>query len=500
MGVTVGELLAEPQLGLSLVAGSAGLGNHITWAHTCDLQRLWEWVTGGELMMTNGLSLPSDAEGQVAMAEALVQAGASALAIGEKMHAPEFRPEFVAACNSLPLPLISVPYPLPFIAIARSVAEASLLEESRRLRQTARIYDLLRQVGTTENGWNALRTRMAGELDAQLFVLDKRCLHPWHPHGEEIPHDLAEALIQLLGRDTEAVKHFQWHHFGGGRQLLMMDIPTHANALLVVLPNSAPHPDAVVLLHAATVLGLELSGTVLELENQYRLGSEFFLQAIDGHYGTADMESRLSGFGVPAKDFVIATMSSPDEHGLDNIHADLWRHGFASACLRRANRLHVAIPTACPQDLLRHAVGPGIRIGLSRPATASGFHSALQESLWALGTAASSGEPLVRYAQGPSWLGLTSFAEGQALVQHVLGPVIEYERGRKPDLILTLDAYLGNQRSWQKTATALFVHRQTIIYRIRKISELTGLDLTETSGLAQAWIALQIHHAMDTGP
>ncbi|WP_227878383.1 helix-turn-helix domain-containing protein [Arthrobacter dokdonensis] len=95
---------------------------------------------------------------------------------------------------------------------------------------------------------------------------------------------------------------------------------------------------------------------------------------------------------------------------------------------------------------------------------------------------------------------MTSFAEGQALVQHVLGPVIEYERGRKPDLILTLDAYLAHQRSWQKTATALFVHRQTIIYRIRKISELTGLDLTETSGLAQAWIALQIHHAMDTGP
>src|SRR6476660_7450426 len=89
MAITVAELVAEPQLGLTLLAGSAGSGNRITWAHTSDLPRLWEWVTGGELMMTNGLSIPADAAGQASLAERLVDAGASALAIGEKMHAPE---------------------------------------------------------------------------------------------------------------------------------------------------------------------------------------------------------------------------------------------------------------------------------------------------------------------------------------------------------------------------------------------------------------------------
>ena len=46
--------------------------------------------------------------------------------------------------------MLNVPYPLPFITIAKSVAESSLLEESRRLRQTARIYDLLRLAGSQE--------------------------------------------------------------------------------------------------------------------------------------------------------------------------------------------------------------------------------------------------------------------------------------------------------------------------------------------------------------
>ena len=117
--------------------------------------------------------------------------------------------------------------------------------------------------------------------------------------------------------------------------------------------------------------------------------------------------------------------------------------------------------------------------------------------MWALGTASSTGERLVRYAEGPSWLGLTSFEEGNALVQRLLGPIFEYEQGENGDLIVTLKTFLDMQRSWQKTAAALFAHRQTIIYRIRKISELTGLDMTETSTLAQLWFALQIHEAMD---
>ncbi|WP_426940141.1 PucR family transcriptional regulator [Pseudarthrobacter sp. S6] len=492
--ITVAELIAEPQLGLSLIAGSKGLGNRITWAHTSDLPRLWEWVTGGEIMMTNGLSIPADAAGQVELAQSLVRAGASALAVGEKMHAPPLLPEFMEACNALPLPVINVPYPLPFIAIARSVAESSLLEESRRLRQTARIYDLLRLAGA--NNWQTLLNGLAAELNSQLFVVDRRCLHPWHPDSEALPTTLAAELGHLVGPAQGAAKNFQWHRVLD-QDVLLMEIPTHANALLVVLPASDPHPDAVVLLHAATVLGLELSRTVLGLENRLRLGSEFLLQAFDGRYGIKDLESRLSEFGIPGQEFLVVSMSTNAGQHLANAHSNLWRHGFPTTCLERHNKLHILVSKECSNEQLLHALPPGTMIGVSTPATPTGIQSALQESLWALGTAGSNNEQLVRYAEGPSWLGLTSHEEGQALVQRLLGPVFEYERGRQPDLILTLKTYLDLQRSWQKTAAALFTHRQTIIYRIRKISELTGLDMTATSALAQLWFALQIHEAME---
>ncbi|NMR28118.1 PucR family transcriptional regulator [Crystallibacter degradans] len=496
MSITVAELLAEPQLGLSLLAGSDGLQQRITWAHTSDLPRLWEWVTGGEIMMTNGLSIPADAAGQVALAEALVAAGASALAIGEKMHAPELTPEFLEACDRLPLPVLNVPYPLPFISIARSVAESSLLEESRRLRQTARIYDLLRLAGPLDEQWQALVHGVAAQLDAELYVVDRRCLDPWHPGGEALPAGLAGQLEPLIAAAPASGKKFQWHHVDGSH-VLMMDVPTHDNALLLVLPRSEPHPDAVVLLHAASVLGLELSRTMLALEDQRRLGAEFLAQALEGRYALADLESRLNNFQLPSEKFVIVSVSGLDEGVFATIHAELWRHGLAHVSLRQFNTLHIVLPPECSEDHLRHSLPHGARIGMSRPTGPAGMQRALQESLWALGTAGSTGQTLVRYGDGPSWLGLTSMEEGQAMVQRLLGPILEYERGRQPDLLKTLKTYLNQQRSWQKTAAALFTHRQTVIYRIRKISELTGLDMAETSSLAQLWFALQIHQTMD---
>ncbi|MGH8880972.1 MAG: helix-turn-helix domain-containing protein, partial [Stackebrandtia sp.] len=51
--------------------------------------------------------------------------------------------------------------------------------------------------------------------------------------------------------------------------------------------------------------------------------------------------------------------------------------------------------------------------------------------------------------------------------------------------------FLEHRRSWQATAAVLHVHRQTVRYRIRKVEEITGRTTSETSDVAQFWLALQ---------
>ena len=498
MAINVGELLSEPQLGLDLLAGHLGLSHVITWSHTSDLPNLWEWVSPGVLLMTNGLSIPADPASQVELAQSLVKAGAIALAVGEKMHAPEFSREFLIACDTLPLPLLSVPYPLPFIAISRSIAEANLHEESRRLKQTARIYDLLRKAITPGETWTPLLAGICTEVKANLYVIDGRCLHPWQPGDPALPEGIRTRVRRVSAEASTETRHFLWNS-DEEDSMLLMEIPTHPHALLVVLPQTETKPDGVVLLHVATIMGLILSRSALSMESRYRSGGEFLLQAFEGRIGAAEIERRLDDFGIPVGDMRMVVVPNKAEAGLSEAHRTLWRHGINSICVITGGKLHLLIPAQCPESLLLHVFDRKLSMGLSSTVGASEIQRGLRESLWALGQASTKDVRQIKYSTKDSWYGLVGHSDGEALIQRLLGPVIEHDRVNQTEFMPTLKSYLENQRSAQKVAELLFVHRQTVIYRLRKISELTGLDLAATSSITQLWMALQVYEALSAG-
>jgi purine catabolism regulator len=42
-----------------------------------------------------------------------------------------------------------------------------------------------------------------------------------------------------------------------------------------------------------------------------------------------------------------------------------------------------------------------------------------------------------------------------------------------------------------QTAAALNVHRQTVVYRIQRIEQITGRAVAETAAIAEFWLALR---------
>jgi hypothetical protein len=51
--------------------------------------------------------------------------------------------------------------------------------------------------------------------------------------------------------------------------------------------------------------------------------------------------------------------------------------------------------------------------------------------------------------------------------------------------------FLDNDRSWQRTAEALHVHRQAVRYRVRRVEQLTGKQVADIGDLATPWLALK---------
>jgi DNA-binding PucR family transcriptional regulator len=68
--------------------------------------------------------------------------------------------------------------------------------------------------------------------------------------------------------------------------------------------------------------------------------------------------------------------------------------------------------------------------------------------------------------------------ELEKFVRQWLGGLADYDAVRGTQLVLTLAEYLEHEGSYEATAATLAVHRNTVKYRLRRIRELTGYDLS----------------------
>ena len=67
-------------------------------------------------------------------------------------------------------------------------------------------------------------------------------------------------------------------------------------------------------------------------------------------------------------------------------------------------------------------------------------------------------------------------------------PLSDYDSKRGSDLTRTLSVYFDTGANASETADRLFLHRNSLLYRLERIQELTGLDLKESD----ARLALQL--------
>jgi PucR family transcriptional regulator, purine catabolism regulatory protein len=98
---------------------------------------------------------------------------------------------------------------------------------------------------------------------------------------------------------------------------------------------------------------------------------------------------------------------------------------------------------------------------------------------------------IARFADATMFSVLRDTDEAQVVVDRVLGSLIAYDARHSAEMIKTLDADLQCDRSWVQTAAALNVHRQTVVYRIQRIEQITGRTISETAAIAEFWLALR---------
>lgn len=82
------------------------------------------------------------------------------------------------------------------------------------------------------------------------------------------------------------------------------------------------------------------------------------------------------------------------------------------------------------------------------------------------------------------------YGELEAYVEHHLNPLLQYDRDNNGELIKTLQMYFECKLNLNQTAKGLFIHRNSLMYRFKRIEELTERSLDEPNTLKSLFMAI----------
>ncbi|MEM5341185.1 PucR family transcriptional regulator [Paraburkholderia azotifigens] len=474
--ITVQELLDTVSLKLTALAGLSGLTRTITWAHAVDLPDPWRWIAAGNLVMTTGAGLPRNAPDQILWLEKLAQSNASALVVARQADAPELSRDMLEAADRLMFPVLTASFELEFVQLSKHVIESVLQAQRDRFRASEQLFETyataLRDVPNMAGRMTVISERLRLGLvieDAQSgAVIVSSSPSPYSDNTAPV----LEERVAIGGR---------------------------ARADLVIYRQDAEAlQDPLLVRSLLGLLEIELERMMIDRDNLREEGAALLRSLLKGE-AEFSFRPMLERRGLTGTLVVLAV--APGKHGswsVAEIHHAPPLHAHPPLLLADDVLLVLAQDRIDTQECLRLGLGAGTVVGISGPVTeAAGFRESVRQARLALAQAREVGKDLVRYGEIESgYITMPrSLAEASALVGRYLGPMIEYDRVHGTALLSTLVTFLENDGNWKSTAFDLGIHRQTLVYRLKQIEQLSGVKPTTTDGITRLWLALQAGRA-----
>ena len=142
--------------------------------------------------------------------------------------------------------------------------------------------------------------------------------------------------------------------------------------------------------------------------------------------------------------------------------------------------------------------GPGARkpvaAGAAARAQGGGTNGAARRPAAVAGARPDAGPSVATYRDLGSFALLLSLQDSDALrlfCESLLGPIESGEGHYGGELMRSLEAFIECNGQWEAAARRLYCHRHTLRYRIRKVEELTGRDLSSARDRIEFWLALR---------
>ncbi|MGN6189201.1 MAG: PucR family transcriptional regulator [Conexibacter sp.] len=544
--LTVGELVRS--LDLRLLAGEPGLEAPIRWVHISELEDPTPWMSGGELLLTTGLQLDTSRR-QRAFVNLLADHQLAGLGFGTGFAHKTVPDAVVAAARERDLPLVEVPYEVPFIAVTEAAFSRLVNEQYAVLRRAIAAHERLERIVLAERGLDAvvaaLATLIGGTVlayDARGALLVRRAFRQALDEGAlaELGAELAAraragerqsfapSTATLAGRALVLPV-----RASGARELEESEGGAPLQAWLVAVKDEDGFSelDRLTLHQAVTIVALELLRRRIAEDTERRLAGDVLNAIVSGDLVGAELVRRLEPFGLAEQvGAIVLAAPRPGSAALGDAEAALataLRGEATQGLVARSEGLACALVPGLDEEELfalaeriggrvARALDAHVRLGAGRAVTGAQARRSFHEARCALearvlaamdggdpsgngtgnghGASAPVGATIATYRDLGSFQLLLALQDDDALrlfCDSILAPIEQSEGAYGGELMRSLEAFIEENGQWERAAKRLYCHRHTLRYRMRRVEELTGRSLANARDRIEFWLALR---------
>ncbi|WP_369150526.1 helix-turn-helix domain-containing protein [Streptomyces sp. R17] len=475
--VPLDALLARADLGLRRIAGPADPAVVLHWAHTSEMADPYPYLLGGELLLSAGVHIPDGAGAGYfdAYVSRIVAAGGAALGFGVAPVHDTVPGALVEACEMHGLPLLEVPPRTTFSAVARALWQLMAQARTAELRRVTEAQQSLATAAARPNPVPSVLQQLARRLGGRAVL--------YGPEGTRIAAagpDPGEAVRTALAKLAEVVRPSGEEPSPSSASDTVAGLRLVAHALGngegFALGTAAPQRDAgdhTIASVAAVLLSL-LTG---ERHSGSGAGRSSALVRLLLGAAPAEVAPLLGG------DRWRVVHGRPDGRAApDPVAASALGAALGSALVDvTGGVVRVLVPGGRTVDRV-----PGWTLGASAAAAPPDWPAADTQAARALARARATRTPVLRHGDRPALADLVPPHDADAHARALLAPV-----ERSPALVDTLRTWLSLHGSWDRTAVALDVHRNTVRQRIARCGALLEADLDDPDVRMELWFALR---------
>ena len=487
MSLSINDIVENPSLRTRLLAGAGGLGRRVEWAHATDVDHPWEWLGSGELFMTLGRNFPTSAQDQMHFIKACSDADLAGIDIAEGWFSPKLTKEAVELANELDFPIIETGYEIPFASLTKAVADST--QRSRQASEIMQVYECYRISSMAQRTETEILTDLAEHMGAQWTIVKIDSGTRLLKTHSDLPAGVITE-IQSLNKagPLPAIKRL----VNTGQNYLVM--PIHGKALALVSWGPGSHMDLIVMQHATAVASLVADRLLSQMKSRITYDSQLLSHLLNGSVDFELARARLNEIGLGESPWQILSIAANDQIDVTSVYVNLMIKGISAIATNTKFGLFVllAVTTEIDKSFMdifgKHRLVAGVSQEFS---TLSRLIDAARESVWARESSSKKPGKICVYGASQSPYFPRTLPEAREAIDLVLGELIAYDTAHDAHLVHTLRVFFQSRRSWQVASRELDIHRQTLVYRLQRIGEITNRDLGSVEDIAALHMALQ---------